>query len=102
MTRSVRIDGVYPTNIGGLGKIQTGSVGAPQDDVAACFDYYAGLAQNLDDRQWQPLDVGDEDFKTELRREPLGPCALITPWNYPLLMAAVRKIGISAPIFNSE
>ena len=60
-----------------------------QDDVATCFDFFADLARKLDGRQWELIDLGEEDFKTEVRREPLGVVALITPWNYPLLMAAV-------------
>lgn len=52
-----------------------------QDDVAGCFDYYAGLAEKLDDRQYSPIDVGMDEFKVAVRREPLGVVALITPWN---------------------
>lgn len=58
------------------------------DDVAGAFDYYAGLAEDLDKRQNSPLEVGMDDFSVTIRREPLGVVALITPWNYPLLMAA--------------
>lgn len=61
----------------------------PQDDVAGCFDYYAGLAEQLDARQYSPIDVGMDEFSVKVRREPLGVVALITPWNYPLLMATV-------------
>lgn len=61
-----------------------------QDDAAGCFEYYADLAEKLDKNQWSHVDVGTEDFKTEIRQEPLGVVALITPWNYPLLMAVVR------------
>uniref|UniRef100_A0A7R9YSN9 Aldehyde dehydrogenase domain-containing protein n=1 Tax=Chlamydomonas euryale TaxID=1486919 RepID=A0A7R9YSN9_9CHLO len=57
------------------------------DDVASCFDYYAGLAEKLDGRQDAPIDVGMDAFKTSVRRSALGVVALITPWNYPLLMA---------------
>ncbi|KAL6761955.1 Aldehyde/histidinol dehydrogenase [Haematococcus lacustris] len=57
------------------------------DDVAGCFDYYAGLADQLDKRQGTAIDVGSDDFQVKVRREPLGVVALITPWNYPLLMA---------------
>jgi betaine-aldehyde dehydrogenase len=52
-----------------------------QDDVAGCFDYYAGLAEKLDERQYSPIDVGMEEFRVAVRREPLGVVALITPWN---------------------
>ena len=34
------------------------------------------------------MDLGTEDFRCRLRREPLGVVALVTPWNYPLLMVA--------------
>ena len=57
-----------------------------QDDVAACFDYYAGKAEDLDARQGSPIDVGHPDFDVKVRREPLGVVAAITPWNYPLLV----------------
>lgn len=60
-----------------------------QDDVAGCFDYYAGLAETLDSRQDTPIDVGMEEFAVRVRREPLGVVGLITPWNYPMLMATV-------------
>jgi hypothetical protein len=43
-----------------------------QDDVASCFSYYADLAEKLDGRQWQPVDLGEDDFKSAIRREPLG------------------------------
>ena len=57
-----------------------------QDDVAGCFEYYAGLAEKLDSRQGASIDVGHPDFEVKVRREPLGVLALITPWNYPLLL----------------
>ena len=60
-----------------------------QDDVAGCFEYYADLAEKLDKRQGQALQLPMEEFKGAIRREPLGVVGLITPWNYPMLMAAV-------------
>lgn len=43
-----------------------------QDDVASCFSYYADLAEKLDGRQWEPVDLGEDGFKSAIRREPLG------------------------------
>ncbi|GAB4845603.1 Betaine aldehyde dehydrogenase 2 [Ancistrocladus abbreviatus] len=57
------------------------------DDVAACFEYYAGLAESLDARQEAPITLPMDAFKCHVLREPIGVVALITPWNYPLLMA---------------
>jgi hypothetical protein len=65
-----------------------------QDDVAGCFDYYAELAEKLDARQYSAIDVGMEEFSVKVRREPLGVVGLITPWNYPLLMATVRPLYV--------
>lgn len=77
-----------------LANYETQDMGKPideaewdMDDVAGCFDYYAGLAEQLDARQYSPIDVGMQEFSVKVRREPLGVVALITPWNYPLLMA---------------
>lgn len=61
-----------------------------KDDVAGCFDYYADLAEKLDTRQYEHVELPDDSFDTKIIRQPLGVIALITPWNYPLLMAAVR------------
>lgn len=42
-----------------------------------------GLAEQLDRRQGEGVDLGSDDFSCRLRREPLGVVAAITPWNYP-------------------
>lgn len=57
-------------------------------DAAGCFEFYAGLAEELDARQGEPIALGDERFVSKVYHEPVGPSALIVPWNYPLLMAA--------------
>lgn len=81
-----------------LARLETLDMGKPldeaewdMDDVAGCFDYYAGLAEGLDASQDSPIDVGSDDFKVRVRKEALGVVGLITPWNYPLLMATVRE-----------
>lgn len=57
--------------------------------MAGCFEYYAELAEKLDKRQGEVLQLPMAEFKGAIRREPLGVVGLITPWNYPMLMAAV-------------
>ncbi|AOV16533.1 aldehyde dehydrogenase [Acidihalobacter aeolianus] len=58
------------------------------DDVAGCFDYYADLAEELDERQNEPLELGADGFRGSVCYEPVGVAGLIVPWNYPMLMAA--------------
>jgi betaine-aldehyde dehydrogenase len=53
-------------------------------DAANCFRYYAGLASKP---SGQTVDVPAPSV-TQIVREPIGVCAQIIPWNYPLLMAA--------------
>jgi hypothetical protein len=43
--------------------------------------------------------VGMEEFSVKVRREPLGVVGLITPWNYPLLMATVSTLRGLNPRF---
>ncbi|EIK95711.1 aldehyde dehydrogenase [Pseudomonas sp. M47T1] len=57
-------------------------------DAIGCFEYYAELAEALDDRQDQSLAVSDARFRCRIRHEPVGVAGQIIPWNYPLLMAA--------------
>ncbi|HEX4012735.1 MAG TPA: aldehyde dehydrogenase family protein [Candidatus Cybelea sp.] len=52
-------------------------------DAANCFRYYAGLATKP---HGQTFDV-PAPSQTFTVREPIGVCAQIVPWNYPLLMA---------------
>ncbi|KAI4376578.1 hypothetical protein MLD38_014324 [Melastoma candidum] len=58
------------------------------DDVAGCFDYYAELAEGLDAKKKAPVSIPMDSFKSYVLKEPIGVVGLITPWNYPLLMAA--------------
>jgi betaine-aldehyde dehydrogenase len=52
-------------------------------DVAKVFRYYAKLAgEEADDRS---VDAGNPDAISRIVHEPVGVCALIAPWNYPLL-----------------
>src|SRR4051794_26782399 len=55
------------------------------EDVARCFAYYAGIAGSDAGRA---VDTGRADAVSTVVHEPVGVCALITPWNYPLLQAS--------------
>jgi betaine-aldehyde dehydrogenase len=55
------------------------------DDVVSVFRHYAGVAGELADRV---VDTGRPGIESRIVHEPVGVCALITPWNYPLLQTA--------------
>lgn len=57
-------------------------------DAAGCFEFYAGLAEELDNAAVEPIALPDARFVAKAVREPVGVAGLIIPWNYPLLMAA--------------
>ena len=57
-------------------------------DSAFCFDYYADMAEQAEAEGDTPVDVGDARFSCRVRKEPVGVVGAITPWNFPLLMAA--------------
>lgn len=53
-------------------------------DAANCFEYYGGLATKI---HGQTFNTPDGSVSMVVR-EPIGVCAQIVPWNYPLLMAS--------------
>lgn len=55
------------------------------DDVIRCFRYYAGIGGTDSGRV---VDTGRTDAISRVVHEPVGVCALITPWNYPLLQTS--------------
>jgi aldehyde dehydrogenase (NAD+) len=56
--------------------------------TVACLDYYAGAAN-----KWFGETIpGPAGYFVYTRREPLGVCGLIVPWNFPLAIA-VWKVG---------
>jgi len=57
-------------------------------DTAYCFDFYADLAEKLDEQQEQAVALSDDRFSSVARKEPVGVCGAIIPWNFPMLMAA--------------
>lgn len=75
-----------------LAEIDTRNMGKPLReakydvaDTANCFRYYAGL---ITKPLGQTYQVPDPNITSIVVREPIGVCAQIIPWNYPLLMAA--------------
>jgi betaine-aldehyde dehydrogenase len=51
------------------------------DDAAEVFSYYAGIA---DAHVGRVVDPGKPNVASRIVHEPVGVCALITPWDYPL------------------
>ncbi|EST39317.1 betaine-aldehyde dehydrogenase [Streptomycetaceae bacterium MP113-05] len=55
------------------------------DDVTSAFRYFADLVSNISGRV---VDAGSPDVHSVVVHEPVGVCAMITPWNFPLLQAS--------------
>jgi betaine-aldehyde dehydrogenase len=55
------------------------------DDIVGVFRYYANTAAAEAGRV---VDTGRSDVRSRIVHEPIGVCALITPWNYPLLQTS--------------
>ncbi len=66
-----------------MGKLLEDSL-VDMNDAAHTFDYYAGLAVEM---HGQTLQVPGESMSMVVR-EPIGVTVGITPWNFPILMAA--------------
>ncbi|MEE1756132.1 aldehyde dehydrogenase family protein [Streptomyces sp. SP18CS02] len=56
------------------------------DCVTDAFRYFADLVVN--ESGGRVVDAGSPDIHSVVVHEPVGVCALITPWNYPLLQAS--------------
>ena len=74
-----------------LARLETVNVGKPLRDsrdevgmVGDCFEYYAGAVTKIFG-ETIPTNVPGLDFTL---REPIGVCALIVPWNFPLAIAS--------------
>ncbi len=55
------------------------------DDIVSVFRYYANTAA---EDAGHVVDTGQPDVRSRVVHEPIGVCALITPWNYPLLQTS--------------
>ncbi|WP_330256962.1 gamma-aminobutyraldehyde dehydrogenase [Nocardia sp. NBC_00565] len=80
-----------------LVRVESANTGKPlaltaTEELPAVVDqlrFFAGAARMLDGRAAGEYLAGHTSF---VRREPIGVCAQVTPWNYPLMMA-VWKIA---------
>ncbi|SAL81155.1 aldehyde dehydrogenase [Caballeronia arvi] len=57
-------------------------------DAAGCFEFYANLAEKLDENAETQVALSDDRFSSVARREPVGVAGAIIPWNFPMLMAS--------------
>ena len=78
-------------NLEKLALLETRNAGKPLADsrdeiglVADCFEYYAG---SVSKHFGETIPVGASGLDFTLR-EPVGVCALIVPWNFPLVIAS--------------
>ncbi|MFC9849283.1 aldehyde dehydrogenase family protein [Streptomyces sp. NPDC060223] len=55
------------------------------DDIVNCFRYFGKLVTSESGRV---VETGSAGVDSRVVYEPVGVCALITPWNYPLLQTA--------------
>lgn len=62
---------------------------AEVDTCVEQFEWFADEARRIYGRT---VDATHRDLRIEVRREPIGPVAAFTPWNFPIMLAA-RKIA---------
>jgi acyl-CoA reductase-like NAD-dependent aldehyde dehydrogenase len=77
--------------LGELARLEAQNGGKPIRDardeialVADVFDYWGGAANKI---MGEIVPIQDSGLDLTLR-EPVGVCALITPWNFPLVIAS--------------
>jgi len=62
---------------------------ALSDDIPTCadiFEYYAGWT----DKFYGEVSPVEDGFLNYTNKEPVGVCALIAPWNFPLYQASLK------------
>ncbi|MBY4212577.1 aminobutyraldehyde dehydrogenase [Rhodococcus fascians] len=83
-----------------LARLESANCGKPfevsRDDVAGTVDTFRFMAGAL--RAGTSMAAGEyvENHLSVILREPLGVVGVVTPWNYPLLMAAWKLAPILA------
>ncbi|NRA90110.1 MAG: NAD-dependent succinate-semialdehyde dehydrogenase [Simkaniaceae bacterium] len=61
-------------------------------EVTYAANYFKWYAEEIKRVYGKVIPSSKKNKKLEVRYEPIGPCAIITPWNFPIAMAA-RKIA---------
>ena len=83
-----------------LARLESANTGKPsavaQDDVAQTVDTFRFMAGALRAPTSAAAGCYAEDHLSVILREPLGVVGVVTPWNYPLLMAAWKMAPILA------
>jgi aminobutyraldehyde dehydrogenase len=83
-----------------LARLESANTGKPsavaQDDVAQTIDTFRFMAGALRAPTSAAAGRYAEDHLSVILREPLGVVGVVTPWNYPLLMAAWKIAPILA------
>jgi phenylacetaldehyde dehydrogenase len=74
------------------GKPRAVSQGYDIPKCVAALRYMAGWATKLTGEHVEPSGFPTGSIHAYVRREPIGVCAQIVPWNFPLMMA-VQKIA---------
>jgi betaine-aldehyde dehydrogenase len=87
-----RIADAFEARADDLVAVEAANTGKPvavtlSEEIPALVDqirFFAGAARHLEGKS-----AGEylKDHTSFIRREPIGVCAAVTPWNYPLMMA---------------
>ncbi|WP_405667218.1 NAD-dependent succinate-semialdehyde dehydrogenase [Streptomyces sp. NBC_01166] len=79
-----------------LALIMTAEMGKPlaeaKGEVAYAAEFFRWFSEEAVRISGDVTTTGDGKNRILVSREPVGPCVLVTPWNFPLAMGT-RKIG---------
>ncbi|WP_439030047.1 NAD-dependent succinate-semialdehyde dehydrogenase [Gordonia terrae] len=79
-----------------IASVMTAEMGKPlaeaKGEVAYGAEFFRWFAEEAVRIGGDSTTTGDGGHRVVVSRQPVGPCILITPWNFPLAMAT-RKIG---------
>ena len=92
----LRIADLIDANAAELAQVESLNNGMPLSSARAgvsataeAFRYYSGWCTKLMGQSYDPSQ-GPAEVLVYTRREPIGVVGLITPWNFPLIIAAMK------------